>query len=544
MSQSATLTSTLNILIGDKLSEAGIELLRGTEGVHVDIKTGLSEDELAAIVGNYDGLIIRSGVKATAKVLASPGRLRVISRAGVGVDNVDLDAATRAGVLVMNSAEASTITTAEHAFTLMMALARNIGPAYKTMTEGGWDRNKFVGRQLDGKTLGLVGLGRIGRTVAERALAFGMKVLAFDPVFNADTACEGRVKLVKSFDELIGKIDFLSFHVPLNDHTRNMLGADQFDRAKPGLMVINAARGGVIDVEALLAALESGKCGGAAIDVYEKEPLEKDSPLRTHPKILLTPHLGASTEEAQEAVSNSACEQALEYLQGKGIRGAVNAAGVRLDLEPQQLRYVDLSQRMARLIAPMVEGTIQEIVVTCQGESLVGAASTIERMALVEVLNSLLDVPINVVNAELLAEQRGIKISTVIEGQPRAIARLAIEITTKDQTRRIAGAIYQDGKPRVLEINGYHMDMVPDGPMVLLLNEDRPGMIGLVGNEFGGAGANISDMALSRRGETAMMLLNLDQAPDVALLNRLRARPGILKILSVQLPELTVSDNA
>jgi len=535
----ATATQTINILIGDKLSDAGIDLLKSADGVNVDIKVGLSEDELAEIVGNYDGMVIRSGVKATAKVLANPGRLKVIARAGVGVDNVDLDAATKAGVLVMNSAEASTITTAEHAFTLMMALARNIGPAYKVMTEGGWDRNKFVGRQLNGKTLGLVGLGRIGTTVAERALAFGMKVLAFDPVYNADSACEGRVKLVKTFDELVEKVDILSFHVPLNDHTRDMLDAKRFAKAKPGLMVVNAARGGVINIEDLIEALDSGQCGGAALDVYENEPLDPEAPIRKHAKILLTPHLGASTAEAQEAVSTSACEQALEYLQNRGIRGAVNAAGVRLDLEDQQLRYVDLAQRMARLVTPMVDSTIEEISVTTQGESLVSAASTIERMALVEVLNSLLDSPVNVVNAELIAEQRGIKCISVSEGQPRAIARVILEITAKNETRRIVGAIYQDGKPRVLEINGYHMDMVPDGPMILLLNEDRPGMIGLVGNEFGSAGANIADMALSRRDNTAMTLLNLDAAPDEALINRLRARPGILKIISVNLPELS-----
>ncbi len=529
---------TLNILVADKLAQQGLDFLKSNEGVHIDIKTGLKEDEIAAIIGNYDGLLVRSGVQVTAKVLANPGRLRAIARAGVGVDNIDLDAATKAGVLVMNSADASTVTTAEHAFTLLMALARNIGPAYKTMAEGGWDRNKFVGRELRGKTLGIVGFGRIGRTVAIRALAFEMKVISFDPVFNAETALDGKVKMVKSFDELVAQSDFVSFHVPLNDHTRNMFNAERFEKAKKGIMIVNAARGGVIDLAALEAAIASGKCGGAALDVYEVEPLDKDSVLRKNPKILLTPHLGASTVEAQDAVSNDACAQLLEYLKGEGIRGAVNAAGVRLDLDPAQTKFLDLAQRMARLIAPMCEGGIGDVTVTLSGESLAGAAQTIERMVLVELLNSLLDVPVNVVNAKLIADQRGIKVRAVVESETKS-PRLAIDVKSGTTPRRIAGAVFSDGQPRVLEINGYHMDMIPVGPMIFILNEDRPGMIGMVGTEFGAAGANIADMALSRRGANAMMVLKLDATPDQALLNRLRARPGILKVAVVNLLPLS-----
>lgn len=527
----------INVLVADKLAPQGLELLKGA-GVHVDVKTGLSEDQIADIIGNYDGLLVRSGVQVTAKVLERHGRLRAIARAGVGVDNIDLDAATAKGVLVMNSAEASTITTAEHAFTLMMALARNVGPAYKTMSEGGWDRNKYVGRQLHGKTLGIVGFGRIGRTVAERGLAFGMKVLAYDPVFNAETALDGQVRMVKTFDELVTQVDFLSFHVPLNEHTRNMLNAERFAKARKGLMVVNAARGGVIDIDALIAAMDSGQCGGAALDVFEVEPLDKENPLRKHPKVLLTPHLGASTAEAQDAVSNAACAQLLEYLRGEGIRGAVNAPGVRLDLDPIQLKFVDLAQRMGRLIAPMCEAGIGEVTVTVKGSALTAAAPTIERMAVVELMSHQLDVPVNVINARLYAEQRGIKVRSVVEDEPSGTPRVRIEITSGKDKRVIAGSVFADGQPRVLEINGYHMDMVPAGTMAFLLNEDRPGMIGLVGTEFGSAGANIADMALSRRGNTAMMVLKLDATPDESLINRLRARPGILKVASVQLPPL------
>ncbi len=528
---------TLKILIADSLAAAGVEYLAQSEGVSVETKTGLSPEELAKIVGQYDGLAVRSAAQVTAEVLANPGRLKAIVRAGVGVDNIDLDAATKAGVLVMNSAEASTITTAEHAFALLMALARNIGPAYKTMSEGGWDRKKFTGVELRGKTLGIVGFGRIGQTVAERGLAFGMDVVAFDPVYNAETALDGKVKLLKSFEELVSKVDFLSFHVPLNDHTRHMLNADVLAKAKDGLFVINAARGGVIDPPALIAALDSGKCAGAAIDVYEKEPPGDDDPLRSHPKILNTPHLGASTSEAQEAVSTHACAQLLEYLKGEGIRGAVNAAGVRLDLAPEQLKFVDLASRMARLIGPMCESGIAEVTVRCHGEMLETAASTIERMALVDLLASQVDVPVNVVNATLFAEQRGIKVRSILEESAKT-PRLVIEVQSGNDCRRIAGSVFADGLPRILEINGFGMDIVPSGPMLLLQNEDKPGMVGLVGTEFGSEGANIADLALSRRGETALMLLKVDELPSDSLINRLRARPGILKVAAVTLPEL------
>jgi D-3-phosphoglycerate dehydrogenase len=528
----------IRILVGDKLAKEGLEYLQGFSDVSVDVKTGLSEDELASVVGNYDGLIVRSGVQVTAKVLANPGKLRAVARAGVGVDNIDLDAATQKGVLVMNSAEASTITTAEHAFALMMALMRNIGPAYKTMLEGGWDRSKFVGRQLAGKTLGLVGFGRIGQTVAERALAFDMKVVAFDPVYNAETALDGQVKMFRDFREMLDGVDIISFHCPLNDNTRNMLNADAFARCKDGVMVVNAARGGVIDQDALLEALESGKCAGAAIDVYENEPLEDSSPLRAHEKILTTPHLGASTKEAQTAVSASACEQLLEYLQGRGIRGAVNAPGVRLDLSAQQLRFVDLAQRMGRLLAPMCQAGVGDITVTLQGTGLAAATNTIERMAAVELLQNQVDVPVNVINVGVIAQERGLQMKTMVEEEQRQTPQLTVSVQSGGETRSIVGSVYADGQPRILDINGYRMDMVPVGPMLLLKNEDRPGMIGTVGVAFGEAGVNIADMTLSAQEETALMVLKLDAKPAQDLVDALRGKSGILKVAFVELPAL------
>jgi D-3-phosphoglycerate dehydrogenase len=533
------------ILAADKLAKEGLDFLAAQPDVQVANKPGLSEDELAAIVGEYDAMIVRSGVTVTAKVLSKPGRLKAIARAGVGVDNIDVDAATAAGILVVNTPDANTISTAEHALTLMMALARNIGPAYKAMAGGGWDRNKFQGRQLAGKTLGVVGFGRIGRAVAERALGLSMNVLAYDPFVNAATAMDGRVKMFKQFDEILPHADILTFHVPGTDETRGMLNASNFSRCRKGVLLVNAARGGIIDEAALLEAVKSGQVGGAALDVYTAEPPPADSPLRNQPNILTTPHLGASTAEAQQAVSIEAAQSLLMFLRGEGVSGAVNAAGFRLDLDPIQQRFVDLAQRMAKLLTPMLTQGLVSVTFEVQGAELAAAASTLERMGLIGLLQSHMDASLNIVNVMRVAEQRGIAVRTVkTETSGRGGPQLAIEVRTGDEpdsseanrTRRIVGRVYSDNRPRVVEINGYHMDMVPAGVMVLILNEDRPGMIGMVGTEFGQAQVNIADMAISRRDATALMVLKVDDTPPDALLNRMRHRPGIVKVAMVRLP--------
>ncbi len=540
-------TPTFKILAADKLAKEGLDFIDSQPDCELVNKPGLSEDELAAIVGEHDGMIVRSAVKVTAKVLENPGRLKVIARAGVGVDNIDCDAATEKGILVMNSAEASTISTSEHAFALMMALCRNIGPAYKTMAEGGWDRSKFTGTTLSGKTLGVVGFGRIGRTVAERALAFGMDVMAFDPFINAATMLDGKVKMFSDVKELFPKADILTFHVPLTDQTRGMLGKETFGLCKPGVLVVNAARGGVVDEKALLEAVESGQCGGAAIDVYPTEPPPEDSALRRHPKILVTPHLGASTREGQTAVSLVAAEQLIEYLRGKGVRGAVNVAGLKVDLDPLQGAFVDLAHRMAMIISPMVTRGIAGVTITLEGKGLTAAAGTIERTALVNLLKHHLTDPVNIINVNAVAEQRGIDVrTTTSEEGGKHGAQMSIEIIgprgavngkthPEDKTRKIVGRVYDDMRPRIVEVSGYHMDMVPAGTMLLIQNEDRPGMVGLVGNEMAEAQINIADMAISRRDDTALMVLKVDGELSESVLNRLQARPGILKAAVIKL---------
>lgn len=536
----------MKILIADKLAPEGSEYLRSQDNVEVTIQPGLAGDQLAAALRTHDGVVVRSAVQITGDVLnaamSNGSRLKGIARAGVGIDNIDLDTATRYGVAVMNSASASTISTAELAFALLISLARNIPQAHMAMAGGGWDRNKYTGTQLHGRTLGVVGFGRIGQTLAQRALAFGMKVIAFDPYFNADTALDGAVKMTRSFDDLITQVDAVSFHVPKTETTAGMLGTEQFAKARPGLLVVNAARGGIVDEVALLTALESGQCGGAAIDVYPKEPPPEDSPLRNHPKIVTTPHLGASTVEAQEAVSVDACKALLNYLRGEPVEGAVNIGKLSLDLTDRQRSFVDLASRMITLLgAAGGEDQIAAIRISIRGDALASRADTIARYALADMLREHLDQPVNVINAAILAEQRSIETETVIAADTGE-DRLTIDVTSRDgQSMRVEGTVDSRNQLRVTHVVGYAMDMIPEGHMILLTNADEPGRIGTVGQIFGDAGVNIAEMVIGRKPsgpnrQVAMMVIKIDEAPTSTLLSALRGAPGILRVAAVKLP--------
>ena len=529
------------VLAADKLAKQGLDWIESQSDAELVNKPGLSEDELAQTVGDHDAMIVRSGVKVTAKVLENPGRLKVIARAGVGVDNIDLEAATQKGILVVNTAEANTITTCEHAIALMLGAARHLGPAYQSMAEGKWDRSKFKGQQMAGKTLGIVGFGRIGQAIAERALAFDMSVVAYDPFINADTMMDGRVKIYKDFKKMLPSLDVVTFHVPLNDKTRGMLSKETFKQCKDNLIVVNASRGGVVDEDDLLEALDNEQVAAAGLDVYVDEPLPQESKLRNHPKVLTTPHLGASTVEAQQAVSIDAAASCMTFLRGEGVKGAVNAAGLRLDLSDIQRRYVDLARRMGMLIDPLGEG-VESINFEIAGEELVSASEMIERQSLVTLLASHLTDPVNLVNVRHVADQRSIKAKTVERDADRFGPSLTIEVKGGGETRRVVGRVYDDRRPRVVEINGYHLDMVPAGHMVLLQNQDKPGMIGWVGDQFGNADVNIADMTISRQSSkdgTALMVIHTDAAAPDALLKSLRQQEGILKVAVAELPEAT-----
>ncbi len=538
----------MRILVADKLADEGLDFLK-QQGAAFDVKVGLKEDELAAEVGQYDALVVRSGAKVTARVLQSPGQLKAIARAGVGVDNIDLDAATARGVLVLNTAEASTLSTAEHALALMMALARKIPQADAHVRSGQWKRTQYQGTQLAGKTLGVVGLGRIGRTVATRALAMEMNVLAFDPYFSAETALDGKVRLVRDFDEFLRQLDVITFHVPGGEGTRHLLNRDRlFNVAKPNLLVVNDARGEVLDEIALAEALRAKRIAGAAIDVYQTEPPPKDHPLFGLDNVVLTPHLGASTDEAQTAVSVDACKAVVAYLKTGEIRGAVNAGGIRLDLAADEQPFAKLAVRIGRLLCAYCEGGYKSITLRASGTRAPKLMNTLLRLATVEMLREHLDTPVNVINVEHLARSRGTELVQVHEPQPPAglvgdIVGVRVE-QTDGQSHRILGTAYADGLPRVLRIDSYNMDMVPEGQMVILENRDQPGMIGFVGTAFGRANVNIADMVISRRAEDAsdgtaraLMLLKVDSKPSDQLIDELRKHPGILRAKTAHLPE-------
>lgn len=535
----------MRILVADKLAEEGLDFLKAS-GIAYDVKVGLKEPELATAVGEYDALIVRSGAKVTAKVLENPGLLKAIARAGVGVDNIDLDAATGKGILVLNTAAASTLSTAEHAIALMMSLARKIPQAHAHVRSGGWKRNDYQGTQMAGKTLGVVGLGRIGQTVASRAIALEMNVVGFDPFFSAQTALDGKVKLIRDFDEFLKQIDVITFHVPGGDATKHLLNRERlFNVAKKNLLVVNDARGEVVDELALADALQEKRIAGAAIDVFQTEPPMKDHPLFALENVVLTPHLGASTDEAQTAVSVDACKAIVAYLTNGEIRGAVNAGNIKLDLPPDEAGFAKLASRIGRLLAGLCDSGYKTITLRASGPRAQKLMPTLLRLAAVELLKPHLATPVNVINVEHIAKARGIELVTIAEAAPPSglvgdIVGVRAECPGGD-SHRILGTVYQDGLPRVLRIDGYAMDMIPEGPMVLIINKDEPGVIGVVGTSFGEEKVNIADMVISRDfakdgTATALMVLKTDTEAPPALVNRLRARPNILKVKTLELP--------
>ncbi len=529
----------LRVLVADKLADEGLGLLRGRPEVEHECKLGLSPAQLAEVVGGYDGLIIRSGVKVTAEVFARPGRLRAIARAGVGVDNVDLAAATRAGVLVMNTPDANTVSTAEHTFAMMLAVARHIPSACADLRAGGWNRARFEGAQLAGKSLGIVGLGRVGTAVARRALAFDMKVLAYDPFIQAESALSGGVRLVRSLAELMPRLDFLTIHSALTDSTRGLIGAGELAMARPGLRVVNCARGGLVDEAALAEAIGSGQVAAAALDVFEQEPPGKDHPLLGLPQVIATPHLAASTHEAQTAVSVEAVAALLDYLLRDEIRGACNVVGLPMHLSQRDRACADLVTRMGTILSALCDEGVTSVCLTTCGDALALLAPALRRFGLTALLAPFVSERLNVINVDEFARARSIAVRHAAEPQsagPTDRVRLAVE--SAGRTHEIEGTVFVDGLPHILAIDGYPENLIPHGQMLLIFNDDRPGVIGHVGTTLGNRGINIADMALSRHDARALMVLTLDQPPPAEALEALAASPSILLLRSVMLPPL------
>jgi len=531
----------MKVLIADKLSNVGIDWLKEQADVEVDVQAGLPPDQLARIVGDYDGMIIRSGVKVTAEVLAEPGRLKCIARAGVGVDNVDVPVATARGIIVMNTPGGNTTSTAELTWALMLALSRKIAPANASLRGGAWDRKKFQGTQLAGKTLGVVGLGRIGMAVAKRALAMEMRVLAHDPYFGGQCP-EGSFELVKGFDELCKRCDYITVHVPRSAETAGMIGAEQIALMKDGVRLINAARGGIIDPQALLDGLESGRVAGAGIDVWASEPPTSEAELKliAHERVLAVPHLGASTEEAQEQVALDAAEQLVAALRGEEIRNALNAPGFDRALTPLMQRYAVLAERTGVILAAVTPGAIRKVEAVYRGDVSKENVQVLTTYLTLGLLGAHMET-VNVINAPLLAGERGMEVETVIAAQSKDFASLIqVKIHTDQAERTAVGTLFGRKFPRIIALDGYRMEMHPEGPLAVLFTDDRPGVIGTVGAAFGAAGVNIAHMTFGRKKSTrkSIIAVNLDAEPDADTMGKLAAMDFVHAVYAMALPGL------
>jgi len=514
------------VLISDKLSPAAVAIFK-ERGVEVDVKPGLDKDELAKIIGEYDGLAIRSNTKVTAKLLEHAARLKVIGRAGIGVDNVDIPAATARGIIVMNTPFGNSITTAEHAIAMMFALAREIPAADASTQAGKWEKNRFMGVEITAKTLGIIGCGNIGSITASRAIGLKMRVIAFDPFLSEERAQELGVEKV-DLETLLARADFITLHTPMTAQTKNILSAEALAKTKPGVRIINCARGGLVDEVALRAALDSGHVAGAAFDVFSEEPA-KTNPLFGHPHVVATPHLGASTSEAQENVALQVAEQMSDYLTRGAISNAINFPSITAEEAPKLKPFIALAEGLGSFAGQLTEEPIVKVTITYEGAVAELKTKALTSAAIAGLLRpSLADV--NVVSAPSVAAQRGI----VIEEATRAKRAdydsfVTLTVTTERQERAVGGTVFHDGKPRILAIKNIKVDAEFTPSMIYVTNEDKPGFIGRFAGLLGQAGVNIATFALGRDtlGGSAIALVAIDGEAPADVIAKVSAIDGV-----------------
>lgn len=524
------------VLVTDPVSEKGIAILRNEPDIEVDVKK-LSPAELISTIGNYHALIVRSETKVTKEVIEAANQLKVIGRAGAGLDNIDLEAASKKGIIVMNVPGGNTISAAEHTMSLILALSRNIPQSVMALKQGIWDRKKFTGIELFGKTLGIIGLGRIGSEVAKRAQAFGMRVIAYDPYISTERAQQVGVELM-SLQEVIAQSDYISVHTPLTKDTKGLIGPKEFAIMKQGVRIINTARGGVVDEQALYENLKSGKVAGAALDVFEVEPPPKDHPLLQLDNCIATPHLGAATEEAQEKVGVEICRQIIDVLKGRGARNAANMPFI----EPATLTligpYLTLAEKLGSLQAQLASDRIEKVEIQYSGEVAQYDVAPITIACLKGLLEPIIPETVNYVNAPYLAKERGIKVIESKSSDTEDFSTL-IKLIVKcgEKISSAAGTLFAKNDLRIVRIDGYHVDIVPSGFMVILENEDRPGVIGKVGTILGENNINIAGMTLGRkeRGGKAVTGLNVDDFVPESVLEKIRQIPLVISAKLVKL---------
>ena len=523
------------VLVSDNLAPQGLDVLRQASGIEVIEKPGVPAEELLELIADVDGLCIRSGTKVTAEVLEAAKNLKVVGRAGIGVDNVDVPVATSRGIAVLNTPEGNNITTAEHAIALLVSLARHIPQATASMKAGKWEKKKFQGMELYNRTLGVVGLGNIGRIAALRAQGLGLKVVASDPMITHEAAANLGVELV-DFDELLARADAITVHVPKTKDTTGMLDKAAFAKAKPGVLVINAARGGIVDEAALLEALDCGQVGGAGLDVFVEEPPPSDHPLLNHERVICTPHLGASTEQAQVNVSVAVAEQVRDYLLEGVVRNAINVPSVSPELAEELAPYFALAEKLGSFHGQLASSKIDQVEVEFAGEVAEMRTAPITIAVIKGLLENSTD-RVNMVNAPLIAQERGIKI---IESKSSRAQDFASAITVRVKStvdRLIAGAVFHGGQPRIVRIDDFMLEAIPEGPTLFLTNHDQPGVVGTVGTVLGEGGINISRMqlALVPERKEAAMLVNVDRLPGNDVMEKLR---NVSHMISAKVVEL------
>jgi len=525
----------MRILVTDGLSPRGIEVLRQTEKFEVDVRQRLSTDDLIACLDNYDGLIVRSATKLTAPVLQVTRRLKVVGRAGVGVDNVDVEAATARGILVMNAPSGNTLTTAEHTFSLLLALAKNVPQATASMKGGKWEKKAFVSVEVAGKTLGVIGLGRIGGEVARRAKGFAMRVIAYDPFISEEAAAALGVELVE-IPDLLHRADFITIHTPLTPETDHLIDADAIAKMKTGVRIINCARGGIIDEAALYDALKAGKVAGAALDVFEQEPITS-SPLFELSNFISTPHLGASSEEAQENVAVEIAQQVVDYLQKGIIRNAVNAPSMDPELYKVLQPYLTLSEKLGRLASQLAEGRMQEVRIDYRGEIAGYDPAPLTAAVVKGALDPFMEDAVNYVNALALAKGRSIRVieSKVLE-EADYTSLITVTVRSDRGTSEVAGTLFSRREPRVVRINEFRLEAIPEGYLLIFSNLDVPGVIGTIGTLLGRNQVNIAGMQLGRErpGGRALSVVNVDNPVPAHVIEEIRRLPNIVFVKLVK----------
>jgi len=513
----------IKVLITDKLAQEGIELLNSADGVEAVVKTGINEDELAKIIGEHDGLIVRSGTKVTAKVLANPGKLKAIARAGVGVDNIDVAEATRKGILVMNTPGGNTLSAAEHTLALMLSMSRNVVPACNSLKSGAWNRKKYMGNQLNGKVLGVIGLGRIGMAVAKMARGFNMKVLGYDPFAAPANAEKLGIEMTEELERIFKEADYISVHVPRNEQTLNMIGAEQIKMMKPTVRLVNCARGGIINEDALYDALAENRIAGAALDVYPTEP-PKNTRFTKFESCLVTPHLGASTEEAQIEVAVEAAEILVDAIKAGPVRNALNAPSTAGAMPAIVSQYAELARRIGTVVSTIGQGRIKSVEVRYQGSIAEMAVEAITLNFAIGLLQQHFDMPLNTVNVAVLAKERGISIDETKNIEAKDVAAsFSAKVVTDKVTRTVRGSVFGQTLLRIIEIDGFNIEMTPQGSVLIIFNDDKPGVIGAVGTVCGKHNINICTMGVGQKPaeKKAMLAVSLDKEPNTKAVEEL-----------------------